>query len=153
MYEKTTCPNVGQDNIDPSIAPKVKRGGLQALRKHLDRFLSRLRLICGRLRARTAPERDTDAEPSLDAKRALPRVPSIALTNDGRVLLSVHHVEGANIADRETWIGVFLTGKERSRALDAIANGADDAAAHVGGRLIAKAKRKKPEESGGDGQG
>jgi hypothetical protein len=153
VYEKTTCPNVGQDNIDPSIAPKVKLGGLQALRKHLDRFLSRLSLLCGRLRARIAPERDTDAEPSVDAKRALPRVPSIAVTYDGRMLLSVHCVEGIDIADRETWTGVFLIGNERSRALDAIANGADDAAAHVGGKLIAKAKRKKPEESGGDGQG
>lgn len=151
MHEKNTCPNMGQDNIDPSIAPKVNLGGLQALRKHLDRFLSRLSLMLERLRALGAPERDTDAEPSPDAKGAPPRVPSIALTNDGRVLLSVQYLEGIDIADRETWIGVFLIGKERSRALDAIANSADDAAAHVGGKLIAKAKRKKPEDSGGDG--
>jgi hypothetical protein len=98
-------------------------------------------------------ECDTNADPDIDAEPDTPRVPSIAFTNDGRVLLSLHYVEGADISDREKWTGIVLTEEERLDVLVSVADRADDAAAHVGGRLIAKARKGEPEGSGGHGRG
>lgn len=154
MREKNTRPNVGQDNIDSSVNSNVSLlEEFVALRRYLEQFLSGLTSMCERVRARIIGERDTNAERDADAKPDTPRVPSIAFTNDGRVLLSLHYLEGADISDRETWTGIFLTEEERFDVLASVADRADDAAAHVGGRLIAKARKGEPEESGGDGRG
>jgi hypothetical protein len=83
-----------------------------------------------------------------------PHVPSIAFRSDGEVLLSVVYVQGANLAalaDRERWEGIVLTEAERCDFLDALSDGADDAAAHVGGRIIKRSKKSAPEGSGSDG--
>jgi len=154
VREKNTRPNVGQDSIDPSVNSNVYLlEEFQALRLYLEQFLSGLTSMCERLRARILGERDTNADRDTYAGPDTRRVPSTAITNDGRVLLSLHYAEGADLSDRETWTGILLTEEERSDMLRAIADGADDAAAHVGGRLIAKAKNGDPEESGGDGRG
>ncbi|HZF47707.1 MAG TPA: hypothetical protein VE093_03595, partial [Polyangiaceae bacterium] len=74
------------------------------------------------------------------------------LTNDGRTLLSLHYVEGADLSDRKTWTGIFLTEAEAFDALDAMSDAADDAAAHIGGRIIARTRKKsEPEGESGDG--
>jgi hypothetical protein len=150
VREKNTRPNVGQDDIDSNV---YLLEDFQALRRYLEQFLSGLTSVCERVRAHILGERDSSAEHDTDAKPDTPRVPSTAITNDGRVLLSLHYVEGADISDRETWTGIFLSEEERLDVLASVADRADDAAAHVGGRLIAKAKKDEPEESGGDGRG
>ena len=82
-------------------------------------------------------EHDTEPEPEM------PHVPTLALASDGRLLLSLHYLTGADIADRERWTGIILTEAE-----------ACDAASHIGGRLIALAKKKgEPEGSRGDAEG
>jgi hypothetical protein len=83
-----------------------------------------------------------------------PHVPSIAFRSDGEVLLSVAYLQGANmgaLADRERWEGVVLSEAERCDFLDSLSDGADDAAAHVGGRIIKRSKKSTPERSGSDG--
>ena len=83
-----------------------------------------------------------------------PHVPSIAFRSDGEVLLAVAFVQGANmdaLADRERWEGIVLTEAERCDFLDAISDGADDAAAHVGGRIIKRSKKGgEPDGEGSD---
>ena len=69
--------------------------------------------------------------------REPPRVPSLALTKDGRVLISLHYIDGADISDHETWTCIVLTEAEGRDVRNAIANSADDVAAQIGGRLIA----------------
>jgi hypothetical protein len=153
VHEKNTRPNVGQDSIDSSVNSNVYLlEELQALRRYLDQFLSGFNSMCERLHTRIVGKRDTNAEPDTDARPDTPRVPSIAITNDGRVLLSLHYVEGADISDREKWTGIVLIEEERFDVLASVADRADDAAAHVGGKLIAKAKKGEPKESGGDGR-
>jgi hypothetical protein len=87
---------------------------------------------------------DTDREPAL-------LVPALALRSDGAVLLSPDYLDGASLEGREQWTGIVLTHAESCDALDALNDAACDAAAHIGGRLIALARKKgKPEGSGGD---
>jgi hypothetical protein len=93
------------------------------------------------------PEETPDTEPSY------PRVPSIAFRSDGEVLLAVAFVQGANmdaLADRERWEGLVLTEAEACDFLDAISDGCDDAAAHVGGAIIRRSKKTEPDGDGGD---
>jgi hypothetical protein len=54
------------------------------------------------------------------------------------------------LADRQRWEGIVLSEAERCDFLDAISDGADDAAAHVGGRIIKRSKKSTPEGEGGD---
>jgi len=94
---------------------------------------------------RPEEEPDTDREPEPE------RIPTIAISVDGHVLLSTHYLTGADLSERRMWTGIILTEAEACDALDAISDGADDAAAHVGGRIIAKARKKgEPEGEGGD---
>ena len=152
MREKNTRPNVGQDNIDPSVNSNVYRlEDFQTLRRYREQFLSGLTSMCERLRARIVGKPDTNAEPDTNAGSDTPRVPSIAITNDGRVLLSLHYVEGADLTNRKQRTGIILSEAEAWDTLDAMSDAGDDAAAHVGGRIIAKRKKSEPE--GGDGQG
>jgi hypothetical protein len=51
------------------------------------------------------------------------------------------------------WSGVVLSHAEACDALDALNGTACDAGAHIGGRLIALARKKKDEPEGGDGNG
>lgn len=98
---------------------------------------------------------DAESEAVADAEPEPPRVPSIALSIDGRVLLSLTYLNGIPLGGRETWTGLVLTEAEACDIRDRVEDGADDAAAHIGGRLIAMAKKKadKGEGEGGDGDG
>ena len=60
----------------------------------------------------------------------VPLVPSLALRSDGKVLLAVAHVEGANIADRERWEGIVLSEPEAAKLFGAMSDAADGARAH-----------------------
>jgi hypothetical protein len=95
---------------------------------------------------------DAESEAVTDADLDPPHIPTLALTSDGRVLLAVHYVDKVDLSDRETWTGIILTEAEACDALDAMSDAADDAAAHVGGRIIAMVKKRRgePEGSGGD---
>lgn len=82
-------------------------------------------------------------------------IPSLALRNDGKVLLSVEHIDGADVADRERWEGVVLSDRERLDVFKAMNDGADDVAAHIAGRILARVRKgeNEPGEGGGDAQG
>ncbi len=96
---------------------------------------------------RPATEEDDDeplVEPGPDP------MPALALRSDGTVLLSPEYLDAASLQGREVWSGVVLTLSESCDALDALNGAACDAGAHIGGRLIAMAKKKAKDE-GGDG--
>lgn len=95
---------------------------------------------------------DPESSAVTDAEPEPPHVPTLALASDGRVLLSVHYVEGADISERQTWTGIILTEAEACDALDMMSDAADDTAGHVGGRIIANSKKREPSEGNG-GQG
>ena len=95
---------------------------------------------------REEPEEDEEeplTEPGL--------TPALALRSDGTVLIAPQYVEGANLEGRERWTGIALTLAESCDALDAMNDAACDAAAHIGGRLIALARKKKAKDEGDDG--
>jgi len=139
MNENTTpgAPGQGPDSLTLILTE------IRSLSARLDRLEQRFEF----LDRDVLKAIDAESEAVTDAERASPRIPTLALTSDGRVLLSLHYVEGADLTDRETWTGIILTESEAYDALDAMSNAADDAAAHVGGRIIFKSKK----ESGGDG--
>jgi hypothetical protein len=91
-------------------------------------------------------EERPDTEPDTDPEPEPPHIPSLALTSDGTVLLSIHYLGGADIADRERWTGVVLTHAEACDALDMMSDAADDAAAHVGGGIVAKSKKTEGDD-------
>ncbi len=78
--------------------------------------------------------------------------PALALRSDGKVLLSVLHVAGADIAGRERWEGVVLFEPEAKDVFDAMSGSAEDIAGHVAGRILWHG-RKGEEESGEGGGG
>jgi hypothetical protein len=85
--------------------------------------------------------------------RPPPPIPGLALRSDGKVLLSLAYLKGAELDDRERWEGVILNVAEAWNAIDAVADGCDDAASRVAGRILWHGKKKdEPEGSGGDGQ-
>jgi hypothetical protein len=86
-----------------------------------------------------------------DTDRPLP-VPSLALRSDGKVLLAVAHVEGANIADRERWEGIVLSVAEAADVLDVVSDAADDAAGRTGGRIMWHTKKREDDPGEGSGE-
>jgi hypothetical protein len=84
--------------------------------------------------------------------KRVPLVPSLALRSDGKVLLAVEHVEGANVADRERWEGIVLSAAEAAKVFNAMSGAADDAAGHAAGSILWHGtKRDSDPEEGGDG--
>lgn len=82
-----------------------------------------------------------------------PSIPGLALRSDGKVLLSVAYLKGAELEGRERWEGVILNVAEAWDAIDAVSDGCDDAASRVAGHILWRGKRQdEPEGSGGDGQ-
>jgi hypothetical protein len=82
-------------------------------------------------------------------------VPPLALRSDGKVLLAVSHVEGADIAGRERWEGIVLSVSETAEVFRAMSDAADDAAGHTAGRIRWRDKKRdsNPDEGGDGGQG
>lgn len=142
MNEKNT-PGASGQGPDPSDPLSLILTEIRSLSARLDRLEERFDF----LDRDVLKAIDAESEAATDAERAPPHIPTLALTSDGRVLLSLHYVEGADLTDRATWTGIILTEAEACDALDAMSDAADDAAAHVGGRIISKSKKA----SGGDG--
>ncbi|MCK6588579.1 MAG: hypothetical protein L6Q76_13455 [Polyangiaceae bacterium] len=91
-------------------------------------------------------EERPEEEPDTDPDPEPPHVPTLALTSDGTVLLSLHYLTGADISGRERWTGVVLTEAEACDVLDAMSDAADDTAAHVGGRIIKRSKKSERDD-------
>ena len=89
------------------------------------------------------------------AQGPVPLVPSLALRSDGKVLLAIEHVEGADLADRERWEGIVLSAAEAAKVFNAMSGAADDAAGHAAGRILWHGKKRDndPDEGGGGGHG
>jgi hypothetical protein len=81
-----------------------------------------------------------------------PPLASLALRSDGKVLLSVAHVEGADLVGRERWEGVVLSDTEASRVLKAMSDAADDAASHAGGAILYRKRKNDPDNESGSGE-
>lgn len=114
MHEKTTPAVAGQD-IDPSASsPNPLAEILSAIRalgtrmdvlEHRFEYLDR-----DILRAIESPSRPVSAD-LIEAPKGEPEpphVPALALRSDGRVLVSVAYVEGADLSERERWEGIVL---------------------------------------------
>lgn len=76
-------------------------------------------------------------------------VPGLARLSNGRVAVSVVHLDGIDLGDRVRWEGVILTEAEACDALDRISDAADEAAGHVAGR-IRQTSKKLDEDNGED---
>ena len=164
---KNTTPGVPGQEIDPSVASPDSDLAkiLEAIRKLatsitiLEQRFEYLDRDCLKaIKAASLPvpehlieerpatdddEPDTDPEPH-------PLAPALALRSDRTVLLSPEYLDAASLKGREVWSGVVLSLAESCDALDALNGAACDAGAHIGGRLIALAKKKAKDE-GGDG--
>jgi hypothetical protein len=146
MNEKNTPAVAGQE-IDPSRNTLAE---ILALLREIGTRLDILEQRFEYLDRDVLKAIDAESIAVSDAEPDPPYVPTLAFTNNGRVLLSLHYVTGADLTGREQWTGIVLTEAEACDAFDAISDGADDAAAHVGGRLIALARKKaKGEPDGG----
>jgi hypothetical protein len=166
MSNETTSPTSGQET-DPSINPHSDLAKiLEAIRKLAtsitileQRFEYLDRDVLKAIKAASLPvpehliePRDEPGEDEEDEPLTEPGLtPALALRSDGTVLIAPQYVEGANLEGREVWTGVALTLAESCDALDAMNDAASDAAAHIGGRLIALARKKKAKDEGGNG--
>jgi hypothetical protein len=83
-----------------------------------------------------------NAESVPDIKPEPPRVPALALRSDGRVLLSLTYLEGANLEGREQWTGIILNEAEACDALDVMRDAAGEAAAAVGVHILLRGEKK-----------
>jgi hypothetical protein len=78
-------------------------------------------------------------------------VPSLALRSDGKVLLAVAHLEGADLAGRERWEGIVLSVPEASGVFKAMSDAADDAAGHTAGDILWQGKKREHDPGEGSG--
>ena len=172
---KNTTPGVPGQESDPSINPnpaaepdlleeiaKVDASVIEAMPR-VERAAFRRELLSAIRRATWAAERLADIEDANganepdedddepDTEPGSDLTPALALRSDGMVFISPEYLQGADLEGREWWTGVALSVAESADALDAINGAACDAAAHIGGRLIALARKKKDEGEGGDG--
>ena len=176
---KNTTPGVPGQEIDPSVTTntaKPDEGDLlaeveasdnaviaalprvehTAFKRELTSALSRATWAAERI-ADLAPEveapKATEPEPEEEAPITEPMRPhrrSLAMLSDGRVALSLAYVEGADLAGYERWEGIILAPEEAYAVLDRLSDAADDAAAHVGGRITFG---EKDDGEGGDAEG
>lgn len=119
MNEKNTPAIAGQET-DPLTLILGEIRGIAVRLEHVETRLEYLdRDVLKAIDAESIAV--TDAEPEPEPRR----VPSLAFTVDGRVLLSVAYVAGAHVEARETWTGLVLSESEASDVLDALGDGAD----------------------------
>jgi hypothetical protein len=116
---------------------------LSIILEEIRKLGARLESVEGRLEHLDAP----------DSVRP-PLIPPLALRSDGKVLLSVAHVKGADLAGRETWEGIILSKTEAADVFKAMSEAADDAAGHTAGHILwhGKDRDNDPDEGSGDGQ-
>ncbi len=65
-------------------------------------------------------------------------VPALAIRADGKTLLSLAYLEGADLAGSEHWIGVVLADGDAGGLLDRVSGAYDDAAAHIAADILRK---------------
>ena len=79
-------------------------------------------------------------------------VPALAFRTDGKILLSLAYLTGADVSKREVWSGILLSEAESREAVGRLSEGADDAGSHVAaGILYPSSKRKRDDEPGEGG--
>ena len=142
MSENTT-PGASGQAIDPTAAPIHALADILKLLRDLSTRMTVLEERFEYLDRDVLKAIDAESIAVTDADPESHRAPSLAFTSDGRVLLSVTYLAGIDLTAREQWTGVVLTEAEASDVRDAVAEGCDDAAAHVGGYLIAQSKKRR----------
>jgi hypothetical protein len=164
MSNETTRPTSGQET-DPSSNPlteiiAILRGigtRLDILEQRFE-YLDRDCLKAIKAASLPVPEHLIEERPATEEDDDEPLVepgpdptPALALRSDGAVLLSPEYLDAASLKGRVVWTGIVLSYAEACDALDALNGAACDAGAHIGGRLIALAKKKaKGAPEGGD---
>jgi hypothetical protein len=150
-------PAVAGKETDPSVNPLIEiLAAIREIGTRLDileqrfEYLDRNCLEAIRSASLPVPKHLIEEE---QAPNTVPDpMPALALRSDGAVLLSPEYLDEASREGRAVWTGVVLSYAEACDALDALNGAACDAGAHIGGRLIALARKKgEPEGSGGDG--
>ena len=84
-----------------------------------------------------------DEAPSRPDHPGRSRFPAIAFRSDGKALLSVTYLEGADLTGREQCTFVVLTEAEASCLIDRLSQAADDAAGNVAGSILWKNEEAK----------
>jgi hypothetical protein len=163
LAESTAAKHTGKPAGERDLLAEVAETDASVIdaMPRVERAAFRRELLSAIRRATWAAERLADidneenaTEPEEDEEEPLTEpglTPALALRSDGTVLISPQYVEGANLEGREVWTGVALSLAESCDALDAMNDAACDAAAHIGGRLIALARKKKAKDEGGNG--
>jgi hypothetical protein len=78
-----------------------------------------------------------------------PSIPALALRSDGRLLLSVAHLHGADLTGRETWTGIVLSAADARDAAEHLSDAADETGSHIAGRILWNGT--KPDDDPGEG--
>jgi hypothetical protein len=133
-------------SVDAAMPRVEKAAHLRELVASLERATSAAKRLAALL-----PEEEPEDEDEPLVEPGPDPMPALALRSDGTVLLSPEYLDAASLKGREVWSGVVLTLAESCDALDALNGAACDAGAHIGGRLIALARKKKAKDEGGDG--
>lgn len=108
------------------------------------------------LRGEDEPERESADRPApAEATEGAepPHIPALALRCDGKTLLSVTHLAGADLSGRETWVGVVLHEEEALGVLARLSNASDEAAGYAAAGILWKGKRGEGGGSEGGGHG
>lgn len=142
--------SAGKDTAPPATLTEILRTlRIVALRldtlEHRFEYLDRdvLKAIGSESKPVTLDEEDDDEAPLTEPDPA--HVPGLARLSDGRVAVSIVHLDGIDIGDRVRWEGVVLSEAEACDALDRVSDASDEAAGHVAGRILANAKKRREE--------
>lgn len=96
---------------------------------------------------RTQPSEPVDPTESTDP----PPVPPLALRGDGKLLLSVTQLAGADLTAREQWTGVVLTDAEALSIHNRLSDACAEAAGYAAGRILWNGNKSDRGENEGGG--
>jgi hypothetical protein len=106
---------------------------------------------------RESADRSASVEPTASAELTEsvdpPHIPALALRCDGKALLSVTHLAGADLSGRETWVGVVLHEEEALGVLGRVSNACDEAAGYAAAGILWSGKRGEGGGKEGGGHG
>jgi hypothetical protein len=139
---------------DPSTASTpTPEARTLALLESIDKGIQNLTAQFDVLERRVANiHRDPVSSEPPNATPRPPRIPPLAVRNDGKILLAVTHLEGCDLSGRERWEGVVMNDVEMRYTNEHLADLFDDAAARTAGRFLRKDPKGDTEPKGGGGE-
>ena len=153
MSKQNTRPTVGQEGADPPATlteilrmlrmVAIRLDTLETRFEYLDRDV--LKAIGSESKPVTLDEDESDEGAPLTEPDPA-HVPGLARLSNGRMAVSVVHLDGIDLGNRVHWAGVILTEAEACDALDRVSDAADEAAGHVAGRIRQTSKKRQDDE-------